>query len=716
VPRSASSVVENSFLKGLVTEATGLNFPENAVADTYNCVFEVDGSLRRRLGIDFEDDFQTASLSTITNQTINSFVWDNVAGLGQTTFVVVQIGTMLHFYEVNEVGALSSTKKSFTVNLTSYQTSGAPTPALESCSFASGNGHLFVTHSYCEPFYIEYNADNDTISSNQINLQIRDFAGIDDDLDVDERPVMLTDEHEYNLRNQGWSDDVATDSAGSSEDSISFWANNRPDYPSNSDVWWYSKNADDEMDNTRLNAVQVGNTQAPRGHFILNPFYVDRAAISGIAGLPVETTSYFRPSQSAFFAGRAFYAGIKYRGFASKIYFSQIIEDDEQYGQCYQANDPTSETLFDLLPTDGGVIVIPELGEVIKMHSLQNTLIVFATNGVWAITGNEGIGFTANDYSIKRISNTASIRSFSFVDVMGLPVWWTADDIFTIQYDQQTGAVSLQSLTDQTIRSFFLDIPITSKYYAQGAYNPRSQQIQWIYRSTTATDFHENFQYDRILTLNVASGAFFPWSVGEVEDGPVISSIVAVQGTGTERDEEVVTNNALEVVVDSLADPVTVDVLTAVPLSSEFKYLTIYPNGALFNMTFSQVHNVLHLDWETFDGDGVEMDAYAIAGHKVAGGGLQRFQSNYLVIYSKVETESGFYIQGVWDQTNTGSGTGKWSVPQQGYKHDTRYNATSKKLKIRGSGRSLQIRISSEPQKSFNIQGWAVFVTSNQYP
>jgi len=51
-------------------------------------------------------------------------------------------------------------------------------------------------------------------------------------------------------------------------------------------------------------------------------------------------------------------------------------------GNCYQVNDPTSDQLFDLLPTDGGVIVIQGCGSIYKLFPLQNALLVFAANGV----------------------------------------------------------------------------------------------------------------------------------------------------------------------------------------------------------------------------------------------------------------------------------------------------------------------------------------------
>ena len=46
-----------SFVKGLITEANQLTFPDNASIDESNFVLNRDGSRTRRLGLDYENDF-----------------------------------------------------------------------------------------------------------------------------------------------------------------------------------------------------------------------------------------------------------------------------------------------------------------------------------------------------------------------------------------------------------------------------------------------------------------------------------------------------------------------------------------------------------------------------------------------------------------------------------------------------------------------------------
>ena len=64
--RGSGTVVENNFVNGLITEATGMNFPENACISASNVVFKETGEVTRRLGYDYESAYQ------LNSKTINS--------------------------------------------------------------------------------------------------------------------------------------------------------------------------------------------------------------------------------------------------------------------------------------------------------------------------------------------------------------------------------------------------------------------------------------------------------------------------------------------------------------------------------------------------------------------------------------------------------------------------------------------------------------------
>lgn len=310
-------------------------------------------------------------------------------------------------------------------------------------------------------------------------------------------------------------------------------------YPSNAQMWWMYKRpleiGTDEPPKSYLEVfdpgmhyqLTIGNAPAPKGHYLLQAFFQDRSRASGVPGIPVSSAGKYRPQAVAFHAGRIFYAGVNVAGFNTKIYFSQILERDSQVQDCYQANDPTDEDLRDLLPSDGGVIVVPEIAEIYHMQSMGQSLFVFGRNGVWQITGSEGIGFRANDYSINKISGVPALSNMSFVSVEGVPMWWNKTGIYTLVLDQM-GQGSVKSLTEDTIKTFFDEIPAESKRYAKGAYDPLLQRVQWLYNSEETDDVTEQYIYNRILNLDTRTGAWYPYTPGEsrVE----LRGIFAVEG------------------------------------------------------------------------------------------------------------------------------------------------------------------------------------------
>jgi len=94
MPQQVTVAVENNFTKGLITEATALNFPENAATDADNCDFSIIGGVERRLGIDYEDNYVYRAASRSENA-IATYVWSDAGGTGGTQLEVTQIGSTL---------------------------------------------------------------------------------------------------------------------------------------------------------------------------------------------------------------------------------------------------------------------------------------------------------------------------------------------------------------------------------------------------------------------------------------------------------------------------------------------------------------------------------------------------------------------------------------------------------------------------------------------
>lgn len=762
MPRQTNVSVENNFIKGLITEATGLNFPENAATDTDNCVFSRIGNVTRRLGLDFETDYTTAGID-FTGNAISYFKWDNVGGDGNIEILVKQVGGTVYFYRSSSATVASPLSQQLLVSsitLSSFIAAGSGTVDItKECTYAAGNGYLFIFHPNTEPVSCIYSAG--TITGTSVLVKIRDFEGLVE-LGVadDFRPPAMTTQHDYNLRNQGW---VATPAwtatsttlnntqlgvhtwtvqagltigVGNSvtivasvispgegiiantymhgtvtayaATSLSINVNDSSNtagignswtfalmgtgkvttfqvavglLPSNSDVWWNFKDSTNVFAPATTAAnVTLATAPAPKGAFILDAFNQDRSSVSGVTGITAVTTEGVRPSIGAWFQGRIWYSGVNAPGFSESIYFSQIVEVIGQFGKCHQINDPTSEERFDLLPSDGGIVRIQGCGRIFKLFPIQNGMLVFAANGIWFITGSQGIGFTANDYTVTKISAVQSISSTSFVDVQGFPAWWNEEGIYSILPGQQ--GLQVNSVTLPTISSFYESIPLSSKKYARGDYSPLDYTIQWVYRDTEEEDVTSRYQFDRVLNFNASTQSFYPWTVSTGEGlTPHVNGVVYIQAPGG----------------STSPDPI-------------FKYLVSFTSG-IEQHTFAEEKDTTYKDWETAV-VGLDYTSSFTTGYKLHGQAQRKFQPTYVYMFSNNEVNTAYRIQGIWNFANSGN-SGKYSAVQLVEINLENFDKAFKRHKIRGHGVVLQLKVLSVAGEPFDIMGWSIFETIN---
>jgi len=206
MPQQINTSVENNFTKGFITEATGLNFPENAATSASNCEFTIVGDTVRRLGIDVEENGSSLNVNPI-GLAVSTYIWNNPGGDGNAKLLVRQVGGILYFYKIYAASPnspLSTQRLGNTVSLSYATPVGGIFDTSIECQYADGNGYLFVFHPNLEPQYISYNVSQQTFTLGVISVTTRDFTGVNDGLVINTRPSTLTSDHQYNLINQGW--------------------------------------------------------------------------------------------------------------------------------------------------------------------------------------------------------------------------------------------------------------------------------------------------------------------------------------------------------------------------------------------------------------------------------------------------------------------------------------------------------------------------------
>lgn len=692
-------------------------------------------------------------VATLDGGVITEYYWPSVAGDGSLNFVAQQIGNRVLFYRVGSTEALSQGFFAQSLNLDGFRIPGSPSTRTLECQFASGYGYLFIAHPYCNPIYVTFNVAAQLFIFKNINIQIRDFTGVVENpvVPINSRSPTLNEDHHYNLINQGWfcqatefNNGVDFEFLGLVDGYINLFFTQMGQvgggsvYPSNSDVWYLYKAANGGFSPfTTLSTIGAYNSVAPKGYFIMDAFNQDRNALFNAAAqgvnapqristIPIVNAGYQRPGAIAFYAGRVFYAGTQAQGFSNQIYYSQIIQDPSYLGKCYQSNDPTaSDTgVADLVDSDGGVLQFPEIGQVYRLFPIAYSLIVFASNGVWAISGSTGSGFKATDFSISKVSSVGMFSKQAFIDLDGSPVWWNLDGIYTLAGNNplspNAGAgTSSINISDPVVKTFVDLIPAGAKKFSKGSYNRGLYTIYWLYSKNDPVTINDRYHYTNALLLNTNTKAFYDWelphgiSVASEFTDMWISGIVTVQGAGTSFTLENVTDNLFVDVVDQ--NGVVVQVLAQVTSEhqSVTKFLVQYVDAdGVTQITYAEVNSPLYKDFIDLD-----YTSFFTSGYAIDGQGIAKFQSPFIIIYANDEETNGFTLSSIWDfATDFAVYTNKTGTQQTFLSEGGSHAWNSYKRKMRGVGRALQVKITSVSGLPFEIAGWAIEVSTNSGP
>lgn len=755
--------VEDSFtfVGGLHTEGGFLLTPKDSWIEGTNVIPQTDGSFARRKALDFET---LGTLHTTTTPSVDTAFmmdkWKTVGGNGSLEFFVVQNGATVHFFEA--LGdATSSRKKSFTINLNSYSVYGnTDTIANFPIEITNCYGNLIITSQCISPLLVSYNSTSDTIAVKALTLQIRDFTGLYRD------STSITTENTqagwgalypavlYNLCNQGWS----------SSQIAAYQAANSSKLPADTKNWINGKNASDDFDAALLNKQDFGTSPAPRGRFILDAFYQARGAKvtaagyslsdnttttagyqdnRNVTGAPVGATSTsiyinfnrYRPRTCAFFAGRAWYAGVNEGVQSSWVMFSAVATDTSKLEECYQSNDPTAEVISDVEDDDGGVIPIPDAGQIYALRSSGNALLVFASNGVWAIAGGDQ-GFKATSYIVNQITSIGVISAQNIVPVEDTYLYWALNGIYAIKVDS-LGEGTAQNISDAKIKSMYATIPVPNKIVAQGSYDETSKVVYWLYNTDSldeAYKYHKNAAL--CFDVRLQSWYTFSFSTGPLLVAANVSSESI--GTATTYDVYVGTDD-----VNAGADDVVADIVGLSGGLPVLKYLFVYNDTGTWKMSFADTLSVRtdqykFRDWYGVPNltEGVEPAAYVVTGYGMGGNGPARSKTGgYISVLMRrtevlldgnemPDNESGVLMSTRWDFTDN-AGANKWSAAQQVYRQnrplflngptaiEDGYPLVITKNKLRGRGKAVQLKFEAEAGKDMQMVGWTATFVGN---
>jgi hypothetical protein len=264
-----------SFARGLVTEINPLSTPEDlqgTTSDELNMIVDTDGMIRvRRAGFELIPNLSEAVQGTV----LDARFWRK-----GSCYVVCSYDPTpspeTNEYNctvtmVDESGQANKNRQ-FTIKV-HVQDFVLPSLAFlrTKCLVTFGARPVLFTRESSGEFTIQY-----------VNLFVRDFKLVDDDSTLTQRKGVLSSEHKYNLLNAGWYQQRRLIGTNTLSDPIAAFFAGRAQYPSNADVAYLGDitdtNGDLRFDPTAFDSVNVGATEAPRGHYVYDIRDIDRQA------------------------------------------------------------------------------------------------------------------------------------------------------------------------------------------------------------------------------------------------------------------------------------------------------------------------------------------------------------------------------------------------------------------------------------------------------
>lgn len=804
----------NSFIKGLITEASPLTFPENASLDEDNFVLNRDGSRYRRLGLEYEVDYILRATGTSVTEPMSFHEWKLSGVASDISIGVVRVYNKLWFFNM-----LDQAPSSFLLNLGGGSGTFTPDgsleiPFLKTAEISTtviNNALIIVSADLPKPVRLIYDEENDVVSALFYQVLARDFWGVQDGLIDNERPTVLSIKHKYNLLNQGWTPTIQN-TCGTNPIDCTFTTIGK--YPSNGDLWHVGKVSDSASANfekySPTEMVKRTNDflKAPRGKHIIDvfnrgfsrnmatglavnvsatPSNPSKSAVSllgplipastedsvqgnnsidlvnsfslyssGWAGTTSSATGAstssvpvgvleplpFDKEKGAFttvasYAGRVWYSGVRTSMFdpderspnySGYVFFSQSVSSDDKINKCYQEADPTSEDLSDMVDSDGGAVHIIDAINIIALVPTKSMLLVFAENGIWQISGGQQ-NFAATSYDLSKVSAIGCNSVKSIVAVNNEVFYWAKGGIFRIVFDQTDGGLKSENLSLTSIQTLYNEIPDAGRQGARGVFEERQNTIRWLYSDSVT--YQGETSYNRELILDLTLGAFYTNtidnSVVHIADFVKIPDYAETQNT----DEVVV---GTDIVMVGTAE-VVLDITDTVQRDAPFSYLAVDPRVNSF--TIAKYQDITFKDWTIATG-GTNFSSYLITGYDIFGEIRRNKQVPYIQFYFDI-TEDGFElledgslvlkhqsgckVQAQWNWANSAN-SGKWGTEFQAYRVPRNYIPSGTtdtfdygdrvivtKSKLRGSGKALSLKISSEEGKDMKLLGWAMSVT-----
>lgn len=689
----------NSFVGGLITEASPLTFPGNAALDITNFNIDKDGTISRRLGVDFEGGYAVVDSGVSADVTgevaINTYTWSNAGGDPKASIVAIQTGNVIKFFD--------SSSSSVTPNLI-YTHTFETTDVNIKLSAAVVDGLFVVVGAGKEPSAFTYDGENITVDTFQ--LKIRDVFGVEDfgmvtvaggspelfDLrtpaNINLRPDanVAQDTHIYNLRNSTYAltrmvpegleiedpiKSFATEQVAVNFDEVgnTIYETQENQLPSNADsvtsALFADANESDDRITERFHPKVLrrsprGNYESPLGYFIIDALERGTSRLAGVAALDLTKTTESQDYQYNVttlpldrtpggatsvgeYAGRLWYAGFSGEVEGSDSYsprMSSHILFSKLVGS--NADLGTCHQIGDPTSKESPDLVDTDGGFIRLDEAFGINKLINIGSGLLVVAENGVWSISGgSDYGFTatayKVSKVTNHGCLSpdSVVLVDNSLMYWGDDGIYQISANELGDLTATNITTSTIQKVYEEVTDLKKTFVQGHFDTYDRKVRWIYHNLISP-----VEDTKELILDVALGAFYKHEIPTTTStAPNIVALVEVPPFKTGEVTDDVYNSGISVTNDSeqVVNTTTIDVEGL----RELLYLTVIDTSPTITYTLSKFSNGDFIDWLTYDGVGIDAASIMVTGFNGAGN-FQTYKQVPYISFHFEKTEDGF--------------------------------------------------------------------------
>ena len=428
------------------------------------------------------------------------------------------------------------------------------------------------------------------------------------------------------------------------------------------------------------------------------------------------------------------------RGQPNTVYFSQTIVEGTNYERMYQEADPYDALDNVLVDTDGGSIQLTGAEKIVGIAPLGAGVIIFASNGIWSIGGQDG--FRPTNYSINKISDVGLIGVDAWCAVEQQLVFFGQTNIYTVLLGTSIDTPEVQVIGDKIV-SFYTSIPLYNRQNGKVIYSPDLKKL-YFFTNFDKQSWHrkslEGSHYRHALVLDVRLAAWTKYKLSDDTEGDklgIADALIINNGIPSIED---VTDNSDFVFDDGIVITSQRQEDINDSLNTDLHYIKRWYVTPLPPSTTIQTYFQVQLG--ELRGDGCidfqndllyeeDNKSYITIAHQTFNDIAHRKFAPYIIpIFKRMEsdivvdgvdsTPGGCFYRVDWDWS-INNNSKKYGELRQAYFPyrftksrfdgvDPGITIITSRLKIRGRGEVFRLHFESEDGKDFKMYGWQLML------